>query len=111
MMFPRHLHPERQPSLPTWKRAGQLQLTRGYINTVPSSSAGSASKATHASEDTTLLLRQAELESSYRSAQGLGFDDLLDPRQLRNVLLDALEVALTRRPVQAEPVQRVGYLP
>ena len=58
-----------------------------------------------------MLLRQAELESSYRSAQGLGFDDLLDPRELRNVLLEALDVALGRRPMQAEPVQRVGYLP
>ena len=73
--------------------------------------AAGSSKATHASEDTTLLLRQAELESSYRSAQGLGFDDLLDPRQLRNVLLDALDVAVARRAMQAEPVQRVGYLP
>ncbi len=73
--------------------------------------AAGSSKATHASEDTTVLLRQAELESSYRSAQGLGFDDLLDPRQLRNVLLDALDVAVARRAMQAEPVQRVGYLP
>ncbi len=73
--------------------------------------AAGSSKATRADEDTTVLLRQAELESSYRSAQGLGFDDLLDPRELRNVLLEALDVALGRRPMQAEPVQRVGYLP
>ena len=73
--------------------------------------ASGSSKATHADADTTELLRQAELESSYRSASGLGFDDLLDPRDLRNVLLDALEVALARRPQQAEPVRRVGYLP
>ncbi len=73
--------------------------------------ASGSSKATRADEDTTELLRQAELESSYRSASGLGFDDLLDPRDLRNVLLDALEVALARRPLQAEPVARVGYLP
>lgn len=73
--------------------------------------ASGSSKATNADADTTELLRQAELESSYRSAGGLGFDDLLDPRELRNVLLDALEVALTRRPAQPEPVRRVGYLP
>jgi acetyl-CoA carboxylase carboxyltransferase component len=73
--------------------------------------ASGSSKATRADDDTTELLRQAELESSYRSASGLGFDDLLDPRDLRNVLLDALEVALARRPLQAEPVRRVGYLP
>ena len=73
--------------------------------------AAGSSKATRADEDTTLLLREAELDSSYRSAQGLGFDDLLDPRELRNVLLEALEVALAGRLVQAEPVRRVGYLP
>ncbi len=73
--------------------------------------AAGSSKATRADEDTTVLLRQAELESSYRSAQGLGFDDLIDPRELRNVLLAGLEFALDRRPVQAEPVRRVGYLP
>lgn len=73
--------------------------------------AAGSSKATRADEDTTALLRQAELESSYRSAQGLGFDDLIDPRQLRNVLLAALEVARGRRPAQPEPVRRVGYLP
>ena len=73
--------------------------------------ASGSSMATRADEDTTVLLRQAELESSYRSAQGLGFDDLLDPRELRNVLLEALDVALQRRAVQPEPVRRVGYLP
>ena len=37
-----------------------------------------SSKATHADEDTTSLLAQAELESSYKAAQGLTFDDLID---------------------------------
>jgi hypothetical protein len=73
--------------------------------------ASGSSKATRADEDTTALLRQAELESSYKSARGLGYDDLVDPRDLRDVLLDGLEVALARRDVDPRPVQRVGYLP
>jgi acetyl-CoA carboxylase carboxyltransferase component len=73
--------------------------------------ASGSSKATRADEDTTALLRQAELESSYRSAQGLGYDDLLDPRDLRNVLLDGIAVALARREAHPAPVARIGILP
>jgi acetyl-CoA carboxylase carboxyltransferase component len=73
--------------------------------------AAGSSKATRADDDTTELLRQAELESSYRSAAGFGFDDLVDPRDLRDVLLDGLDIALARRDPSPAPVQRVGYLP
>jgi acetyl-CoA carboxylase carboxyltransferase component len=51
-------------------------------------------------------LRRAELEASYRSAAGLGFDEIIDPRDLRNHLVAALTRALARRQVAAEPVQR-----
>jgi acetyl-CoA carboxylase carboxyltransferase component len=73
--------------------------------------ASGSSKATRADEDTAALLRQAELESSYKSARGLGYDDLIDPRDLRNVLLEGLAVARARRDAAPSPVQRVGYLP
>ena len=39
------------------------------------------------------MLREAELQASYRSAQNLGFDELIDPRETRNVLLDSLHRA------------------
>ena len=52
-----------------------------------------------------------ELEASYRSAQGFGFDELIDPREIRNVLLHSLERALSQRQVAAEPVARVGVTP
>ena len=70
-----------------------------------------SSKATHASDDTTTLLAQAELESSYKSAQGLTFDDLIDPRELRNLLLEGLLVATEGRSSNPQPVARVGILP
>jgi hypothetical protein len=70
-----------------------------------------SSKATHASDDTTSLLAQAELESSYKSAQGLTFDDLIDPRELRNLLLEGVQVATVGRSTDPQPVARVGILP
>ena len=52
-----------------------------------------------------------ELEASYRSAQTFGFDELIDPREIRNVLLHSLERALHRRQAPAEPVARIGITP
>ena len=57
------------------------------------------------------MLRRNEVEASYRSAQTFGFDELIDPRELRNVLLHSLERALLRRAAAAEPVARIGIVP
>ncbi len=56
-------------------------------------------------------LRRAELQASYRSAEGLGFDELIDPRQTRNALLDALTRGLWARQEPAAPVSRIGIVP
>ena len=45
------------------------------------------------------------------TAGTLGFDELIDPRETRNVFLHALERALFRRQKAAEPVARVGIVP
>jgi len=73
--------------------------------------AAAMSRATGAGEDEAERLRRAELEASYRTAGSLGFDELIDPREIRNVLLHALERALFRRQAAPEPVARVGILP
>jgi acetyl-CoA carboxylase carboxyltransferase component len=73
--------------------------------------ASAMSRASGADTDEAERLRRAELEASYRSASSLGFDELIDPREIRNVLLHALERALYRRQVAPEPVARVGILP
>jgi acetyl-CoA carboxylase carboxyltransferase component len=73
--------------------------------------AAAMSRAMGADEGEAERLRRAELEASYRSASGLGFDELIDPREIRNVLLHALERALHRRQAAPEPVARVGILP
>jgi acetyl-CoA carboxylase carboxyltransferase component len=73
--------------------------------------ASAMSRAKGADAEEAERLRQAELEASYRSASTLGFDELIDPREIRNVLLHALERALFRRQAAAAPVARVGILP
>ena len=73
--------------------------------------AAAMSRATGADADEAARLREAELEASYRSAGSLGFDELIDPREIRNALLHALERALFRRQVAPEPVARVGIVP
>ena len=72
---------------------------------------GRARRATGADAAEAAQLRKAELEASYRSAAMLGFDELIDPRETRNVLLAALTRALSRRQEPAEPVARVGITP
>ena len=56
-------------------------------------------------------VRTAELQASYNSAMNLGFDELIDPRDTRNVLLDALDRAKHRRQSPAAPVARVAITP
>jgi acetyl-CoA carboxylase carboxyltransferase component len=69
------------------------------------------SRARRSDEEEAAMLRTMEVEASFRSAQGLGFDELIDPRETRHVLLHALERALYRRQAPAEPVARIGIPP
>lgn len=73
--------------------------------------AGASSKAMNADKDVASSLREAELHASYRSAEGLGFDELLDPRETRDALLGALGRALSARQVAAVPTSRTAITP
>jgi len=73
--------------------------------------AAAMSRATGADVDEAEALRRTELEASYRSASTLGFDELIAPPEIRNVLLHSLERALFRRQVPAEPKARIGIAP
>ncbi len=73
--------------------------------------AAAMTRAKGADADEAAMLRDMELQASYRSAGALGFDELIDPREIRNVLLHSLERALFRRQAPAEPVARVGITP
>ena len=73
--------------------------------------ASAMSRSRGSDADEAERLRQDEAEASFRSAQSFGFDELIDPRELRNELLHGLERAVHRRQVAAEPVARIGITP
>jgi acetyl-CoA carboxylase carboxyltransferase component len=73
--------------------------------------AAAMSRSRKSDVDEATLLREAELEASYRSASTFGGDELIDPRETRNVLLHSLERALRRRVAAPEPVSRTAIMP
>jgi acetyl-CoA carboxylase carboxyltransferase component len=73
--------------------------------------ASAMSRATGADVDEASRLRDAELQASYRSASTLGFDEMIDPRETRNSLLEGLERALYQRQAPPEPVAHIGIAP
>jgi len=58
-----------------------------------------------------MMSRHAELTASYRSAAGLGFDELIDRRETRDALLAALQRARNVQQQAAEPVRRTTITP
>jgi methylmalonyl-CoA decarboxylase subunit alpha len=50
----------------------------------------------------------AELASGYRSAAGMSIDDIVDPRDLRTMVMRGLHAASARLTGPAEPRARVG---
>lgn len=79
--------------------------------TMGAMSAAALSRASHAAEELSAKLRNAELEASYRSAEHMGFDELIDPRETRDALLASLKRGLSSRQAAAEPVSRTVILP
>ena len=79
--------------------------------TMGAMSAAALGRATHAGEDVTAKLREAELQASYRSAEHMGFDELIDPRETRDALLASLKRGLSSRQAPAEPVTRTVIMP
>jgi len=79
--------------------------------TMGAMSAAALSRASHAGEDLSAKLRNAELQASYRSAEHLGFDELIDPRETRDALLASLQRGLSSRQAAAEPVTRTLIMP
>jgi acetyl-CoA carboxylase carboxyltransferase component len=79
--------------------------------TLGAMSADAMSRASGADSAAADALREAEADASYRSAASLGFDEIIDPAETRDALLDALGRALSRRQQHAEPVQRTAIAP
>ena len=79
--------------------------------TMGAMSAAALSRASHAGEDLSAKLRNAELQASYRSAEHMGFDELIDPRETRDALLASLLRGLSSRQTAAVPVTRTVIMP
>lgn len=79
--------------------------------TMGAMSAAALSRASNADEDVTELLKQMELDASFRSASNLGFDELISPEETRNALLLALQRGINSRQEAAAPVARTVITP
>jgi acetyl-CoA carboxylase carboxyltransferase component len=73
--------------------------------------AAAMSRARGSDVDEAALLRQLEVEASYRSAGSFGQDELISPVETRNRLLQSLERALYRRQAIPEPAARIAITP
>ncbi len=78
------------------------------LGAMPAESGGRAAKAV-ASEQAELDALQAG--GPFKVAASLGFDEVIDPRELRNVLLAGLRLAAARTASAKAPLGRVGLLP
>ena len=70
-----------------------------------------ASEATRADAATAAVIHDAEATAVYRSASRLGFDEVVDPHDLRDVLLEAVHRGLSRRQAAPEPTARTAIAP
>jgi len=70
-----------------------------------------ASQATGAAAAAAAAIHDAEATAVYRSASRLGFDEVVDPHDLRDVLLEAVHRGLSRRQAAPEPTARTAIAP
>ena len=75
---------------------------------MPGRGASSASGAVGVEAE---ALEAADRAGGYRAAQNLSFDEMIDPRDLRNALLDGLAMSVGRRRLAGGPVMRSGIRP
>ena len=78
------------------------------LGAMPARGGGIASKA---DDDRQAQLNAAELGGPYRVADTMGFDEIIDPRDVRNVLLRGMALSSQRDAEAAQPLARLGALP
>ena len=61
--------------------------------------------------DAQQVLDHAELGGAYSSADTMSYDEVIEPRELRNALLAALRLASQRRSEPPEPARHHGIRP
>ena len=85
-----------------------IALPGATLGAMPAASGGAAAKL---GADDQQAVEAAEMGGSYAIASGMAFDEIIDPRDLRDVLLRGLELASARQQGPFEPVVRFGTLP
>jgi methylmalonyl-CoA decarboxylase subunit alpha len=85
-----------------------LALPGVVLGGIPAAVGGRTAKA---DSDTQRALVDNEAAGPWRLAGSLTYDEVIDPRELRNALLASLRMARARLIGPAEPVTRTGYLP
>jgi acetyl-CoA carboxylase carboxyltransferase component len=61
--------------------------------------------------DAQQVLDHAELGGAYSTADTMSYDEVIEPRELRNALLAALQLASQRRSEPPEPGRHYGITP
>ncbi len=85
-----------------------LALPGARLGAMPATGGGAAARV---DDDTQSLLDHAELGGAYSSADTMRYDDVIDPRELRNALLAGLRLASARRSQPPEPARHHGIRP
>ena len=85
-----------------------LALPTATLGAMPAGGGGSAAGADAELQD---QLDQLESEGPWNTADTMSFDEVIDPRELRNALLSGLELASRRRTHPVEPIRNRGIRP
>jgi methylmalonyl-CoA decarboxylase subunit alpha len=90
------------------RQAVTLALPGARLGAMPATGGGAAAGV---DGDTQQLLDHAELGGAYSSADTMSYDDVIEPRELRNALLAALRLASARRSEPPTPAHHHGIRP
>lgn len=85
-----------------------LALPGARLGAMP---ATSGAEAAGLESDAKAVLEHAELGGAYSSADTMGYDEVVQPAELRDALLDALRLTSARRRAPVTPAAHHGILP
>jgi acetyl-CoA carboxylase carboxyltransferase component len=85
-----------------------LALPGARLGAMP---ATSGAEAAGLEADARAVLEHAELGGAYSSADTMGYDEVVEPAELRDALLDALRLTSARRRAPVAPAAHHGILP
>jgi methylmalonyl-CoA decarboxylase subunit alpha len=85
-----------------------LAFPGARLGAMPATGGGAAAGV---DDDTQRLLDHAELGGAYSSADTMSYDEVIEPRELRNALLAGLRLSAARRSHPPEPARHHGIRP